>query len=330
MFAKKLYQANLSAIEAERDPSYRVQNIGWPSESLASLGKFNVGECRRKLFYKILGTKYTNPPKVRIKTICDAGIMYENYYVEQFKRNNMLVSGQSRIEFEMPGTSNKVIMSGKTDLLIRDDRKFKLIECKTVHGYKADMVFGTKGSIPLPAVSNLMQAMAYKWYSLNNKIDGMNVSEMYLMYINRGDGTVIYFKIDLTQEGYSVITPILMDGTQLEPIDCSTIPGYDVLSSDRITHKAIEARIADLKVKTTDIFEKFDTTYYYARNKVLPPKDYSILYDDETLNLYLKVGKLSKQKYNKHKKGEQKCGDFNCTFCPYLKRCLSDDGINLK
>jgi len=330
MFAKILYQANVAAIEAEKDPSFRVQNIGWPSESLASLGQFNVGECRRSLFYKILGLGYTNPPKVRIKTICDAGLMYEDHYLEQFKTSGMLVSGQNRIEFEMPGTTNKVVMSGKTDFLIRDDKVFKLIECKTVHGYKADMVFGSKGSIPLPAANNLMQAMSYKWYTISNKIDGLTVAEMYLMYINRGDGTVIYFRIDLDSEGYAIITPILMDGTELATIKCKDIQGYDALLSDGVTHKAIDSRLADLKIKISDIFEKFDNTYSYARNKVLPPKDYTLSFNQEELERNLKVGRISKQKYNQHIKGEQTCGDFRCAFCSYLKRCLGDDGIKLK
>lgn len=330
MFAKILHQANLSSIAAERDPSYRVQNIGWPSESLASLGQFNIGECRRSLFYKILGTKYTNPPKVRIKTICDAGLMYEDYYIDQFKNNDLFVSTQSRVEFEMPGTTNKVIMSGKTDVLIRDDNTFKLIECKTVQGFKADMIFGSKDTLPLPAANNLMQCMMYKWYSMHNKVDGVTVSEMYLMYINRGDGTVIYFKIDLDEQGYAIITPILMDGTELATIKCADIDGYDALLSDGITHKAIDSRLADIKVKLSDVFEKFDNTYSYARNQVLPPKDYNLVYDLDTLERNLKVGRISKQRYNKHIKNEQMCGDFRCSFCSYLKQCLSDDGIKLK
>ncbi len=329
MFIKDLHKVTLKQIANERPPMFREVNVGWPSEALCDSGTFPIGECRRSLFYKILGYPYTEKMGARIRKICDAGLMYEKKAINEFKNSEHFVSEQARIEFTMPDTKTKVSLSGKLDVVIEDDGVYKGIEIKTVYGYKAMTVFGMKGKIPLPAAKNLMQAMMYKYKAMNEKIDGHDVSEIYLMYINREDGCSIYFKVDIDAEGYPIIEPITMEGRSYGKINIADCPSFDELNTRTVTASSDDARYAELKININDIFKKFDETFSYAREGVLPPKDFTLTYDKSEVDKQFRCGKISKIKYNKHNKGDL-TGDFNCAYCSYQSKCLEDEGIRLK
>lgn len=329
MFIKELYNIDVKRITGERPPLFREENVAWPSESLADLGPFQVGECSRSLFYKALGIPYTDKMPVRVRRICDAGIMYEDKLIQQFKDNKMYLDEQCRIEYKMPNTANEVIFSGKIDVIINDGGIIKGIEIKSVDGYKAGKIFGEKGSQPLPAPNNLMQAMGYKFHAKDHEINGHKVDEIYLMYVNRGSGCTMFFKVDLDEEGWPIITPITMEGVVRPTIRLKDVPSYKDLLDHSTASKSTDSALAELRINIYDIFAKFDTSYSYIRSESLPPRDYSFLYDDDELEKQLKCGRISKIKYNKHKKGEQ-CGDMKCSFCNYRTKCMADSGIRLK
>jgi hypothetical protein len=329
MFINDLYDADIKRIQEERPPLYREENVAWPSEALANTGPFPVGECSRSLFYKALGIPYTNKMPVRVRRICDAGIMYEDKIIQDFKDKNMYLDEQCRIEYKMPNTTNEVIFSGKIDVIINDGGVIRGIEIKSVDGYKAGKIFGEKGTQPLPAPNNLMQAMGYKFHAKNNDINGHNVDEIYLMYINRGSGCTMFFKIDIDEEGWPIITPISMDGRIHPTIHLKDVPSYDTLMSHSTASKSIDSALAELRINIYDVFSKFDTAYTYIRDRSLPPKDYEMIYDAKELENQLHCGRISKIKYNKAKKGEP-TGDMKCSFCNYRTKCMADSGIRLK
>lgn len=329
MFIRDLYNADVQRIADENPPLYREMNIGWPSEALSDVGPFATGECRRALFYKALGLEYTNKMSVRVRRICDAGLMYENKVIRKFKDSSHFLKDQAKIEYTMPNTQNNVILSGKVDVVIRDGGVTRAIEIKTVDGYKADKIFGAKNGAALPAPNNLMQSMLYKYHTLNNEVEGLQIDEVYLMYINRGNMCTMFFLIDLDEEGYPVITPITMEGIVGKTLEMVEKPSF----TDWVNHStgatSEQARLSELKININSIFEKFDQTYSYIKERALPPTDYKMIYDDEDLELQLHCGRISKQKYNKHKKGE-KMGDSRCSFCSYRTKCLADRGIRLR
>lgn len=328
MFIHKLFEESVKAIENERDPVFRNENIAWPSESLANVGDFAVGECRRALFYKIIGIPYTDKISVRVKRIGEIGSRIEDILINKFKEKNMYVSSQDRIEFEMPNTINKVKHSGKLDVIINDDNVIRGIEIKSISGFKVDKVFGSKNGMPLPSANNLMQAMNYKYHAMNSEINGVNVEEIYLMYVDRGSETTMYFKVDLDSEGWPIITPITMEGYVLDTIKLKDVPSYDDLLRHSTVATSTQSTLAELRINVNDIFDKFDSTYSYVREEILPPCDYSMIYSSEELEKQLHCGRLSKIKYNKHKKGDT-CGDMRCSFCNYRTKCLADSGIRL-
>lgn len=330
MFARKIYEKDLKEIQSERGPVFRESNIGWPSESLVSLGPINEGECRRALFYKILGVPYSDDKSARLKTICDAGNMYEDYAIRKFKDLNLFVEEQVRIEYIAPGTQNNIILSGKMDAVIQEDGIKKGIEIKTVYGYKADMIWGGRDrkNTPIPSPNNLMQAMLYKYYYKHINTEA-GIEEVYLMYINRGTGESIYFKVDLDNDGWPIITAIRDDGHQYTSIRLKDVPSYEDLRTAGVTAKSTDSKLASLRININEIFKKYDETYSYARERVLPPKDYQLQYDAERVELERRVGRLSAQKYNAFKKKGTPCGDARCSFCNYRKKCLGDSNIKI-
>lgn len=329
MFIKEQYDADLQRVTGERPPLYREQNVGWPSEALANVGPFATGECRRALFYKALGIPYTNKMSVRVRHICDAGIMYESKAIRRFKESSKFVKDQTRIEFTMPHTQNKVVLSGKLDVVIRDEGIVRGIEIKTVDGYKADKIFGARGGLALPAPNNLMQSMLYKYRTKQGEVEGLQIDEMYLMYINRGNMCTMYFLVDIDDAGYPILTPITMEGVVKKTIRLAEKPSFDDWVSHSTGATSEQARVSDLKININNVFNKFDQTYLYIKEKALPPMDYSMIYNNEQLNTQLHCGRISKMRYNKHKKGET-TGDARCSFCNYKTKCLADQGIRLK
>jgi len=332
MFIRTMHDRLEKIVQEEGDPMFREENIAWPSESSAVVADgITVGECGRSLFYKILGQKYTEDKSMRLRTICDAGLMYENSFIEQTKKiPGMYLTEQSRIGFVIPESTNAVKVSGKADLIVNDNGKIVMIEIKTVAGYKADSIFGDKSGAPLPAANNLMQAMLYKHKANTELIDGLKVEEVYLAYINRGDGSTMFFKIDIDSEGFAIITPVQSNGIVLPTIHTVQIESFDDLLNKSTTASSINARYAECRININNIFKKFDDIYTYARSSILPPKDFSLVYTNEEIEKAYKCGRFSKIKYNLYTKGKEVCSDMKCSWCSYKTKCLADDGIKLR
>lgn len=335
MFIKKLLVTELAKINNDREPLYREESVVWASEGSVDLGSgFHTGECQRNLFYKFLGIPETNKMSLRVRNICDAGIMFEEDIIKSFKNINAFVDEQLRMEFKYPNTNNDVVSSGKMDLLISDDGIYKGIEIKTIYGYKVDKVFGNEREFPLPASKNLVQAMCYRYRTMQGPVmcsDGVErqIDEVYLLYADRGTGQRMYFKVDLDTEGYGIITPIDQVGTEYETIKLQNVDSFDVLLKHSTVATTEQSRLAELRFSIYDLGKKFDSIYNYVREQSLPPKDYQMIYDSATVDKEYHCGRISKLKYNKFYKNHEPIGDMMCSFCNYKDKCMKDDGIIL-
>lgn len=324
-FMATLFKAELAASGFE--PRKRIKNIAWPSECLAQLGQIPVGECKRALFYKILGAKPTEPMSVRGQGICDAGLMYEDYYIDKYRQLKMLYDEQVPIEFTMPNTNHKVMCTGRIDAIIKYENTRKAIEMKSISAYKAPTIMGNSKTVGLPAVKNLMQAMLYKYY-LSETEEGkkIGVDEVYLKYINRSDNSICYYRVNLDKEGYAIITAFDQAGRERETISLQNVTSFDELIYRNGNSSSQDSRLAELRVSVYDIFSKFDLVYDYAKSKMLPGRDYTHVYDPNRVDLEYRIGRISKQKYNKALKGEP-LGDDQCKYCDFSTKCLNDSGI---
>lgn len=149
------------------------------------------------------------------------------------------------------------------------------------------------------------------------------------MYINRGDCSIMYFKVDLDEEGWPILTAYDSTGNVLRTMEVKKFPSFADLEAAGVSATSEQGRMAGLRINIHGIFRKFDETFSYARERVLPPCDYKMVYDEDDVNLNHRVGLLSKQKVNQYKKGTP-IGDMRCTFCDYRKKCLEDSGIRTR
>jgi len=335
MFINNLFNDKLDAVKNDRAPLYREENVIWASEGTADLGGgCHTGECKRNLFYKFLGQDTTNTMSVRVRNICDSGIMYEDKLINDFKKKGLYVDDQIRMEYITEETQHKVITSGKMDLMIKEGDKIIGLEIKSIASYKVDMVFGNERNFPLPAAKNLMQAMHYKRRSQRGPVvcsDGVarTVDVVYLLYVDRGTGCTFYFEVDIDAEGFPIITPISEAGEKFETVRLQDVDSFEVLANHSTMATKEQSRLAELRFSLDHVMARFDSVYDYVREKSLPPKTYKLVYDDADVDREYHCGRISKIKYNKHYKKKEPIGDMLCSFCNYQKLCLKDDGVTL-
>jgi len=331
MFISKLLSFEVDQLlnDAQQGLMERVENIVWPSEASADLGPYTVGECKRSLFYKMIGQKPTEPMSVRGKAVCDAGKMYELLQIQKFKDIGLDPQEQVRIQFNVPNSTKNVKHSGKIDAVINDGAK-RGIEIKSYSGYKTGDITGNESKIPLPTPPNLMQAMLYKYWTVRipeGKKEG--IEDIYLMYINRNDGSIMYFKIDLDKDNYPVITPIDYAGRTIgSKISVVDFPSFDAFSNGSEIATPELGRIAELRISVNDIFDKFDLVCDHKEKRSLPSADFKPVYNKDDIDNLLRCGRITKIKRSKLLKDGG--GDMRCGFCSYRKKCLSDSGINFK
>jgi CRISPR/Cas system-associated exonuclease Cas4 (RecB family) len=312
----------------EQTPKVRLTNIAWPSEATATLSLISVGECKRAIFYKVLGSTPTEPMSLSGKRICDAGNMVESWCILRYKEKGCLKDSQVQIDFLIPNSCNKVQIRGRIDCIIEEDGIINAIEIKSVGEFKSAKIM-SNAELPLPSPNNLMQAMLYKYYLSETEAGkALNVDNVYLRYVNRGTYSDFYYKVDL-EDGWPVITAYVQAGKELGSVNLKNVKSFQDLASSSGISSSDEARLAELKINIQDIFNKLDEIYTYTKNKTLPPCDYSIVYTQDRAKLEYNLGRISKIKYNKIAKGEV-LGDSKCMYCAYRTKCMSDSGITLK
>ncbi len=331
-FISKVYVSDILAAKADQQDHARtrLQNISWPSEASADVGPFTVGECKRALFYKVIGVEPSEEMSVRGRYICDAGLFCEHYHIQKYKSLGMFYDEQYKIEFET-ATRNKVIVSGKVDLIINDDGVLKAIEIKSISAFKASEVFGTTGKLPLPNANNLMQAMLYKYFTKHTELGQRSgIKEVYLMYVNRSDGATFYFEVDLDDSGYPILRAIDQSGKEIYKMNLATQKSYDELLASSREATSDEGRMAELRINVNDIFSKFDEVYTAAKTKVLPEPDYKMIYSTDDLDRDLKCGRITKRKLTMLKKSGETFSDYRCSICSYKRKCLADSGVHFE
>jgi len=329
-FITKIFRNDIYQLSNDRPVEPRVEKKIWPSEAMVNTDPFSVGECRRSVFYKILGIQPTDDMSIRVRSICDAGIASEEYQINKYKERSMFISEQYRIQY-FPPTENGIMFSGKMDCVINFDGKNVGIELKSVAGFRADDILGNSTKLPLPSANNLIQTMLYKYYfKYTDEGKVANIDDVYIQYVNRSDWTTFFYKIDLDEQGYVILTAYNQGGGEVYTMRLQDQASYSDLISRGTPATSEESRLAELRFSIHDIFSKCDSVYSYVKNMSLPPCDYKLSYDIDDVKLQYQSGRISKLKYNKAIKSGECGGDFKCAYCSYQKQCLSDSGIEIK
>ena len=301
----------------------------WPSSATAVRDEKAIGKCRRQAFFRYLKDSYyfynkyeswektvelieqeEQPVSLYTRWIWQQGELYEEYCVNIAKESGVFVATQTNVY--VPGYN----ISGKIDLIVvnPETTKLHIVEVKSVYGFNANSVLGTesqqrKGFLGEPRDSHLMQLGIYQWWYGNND---KRFGEGLLVYGARDTGRYAEYKVTVEE-----------------------VEGIDYIFYEGNTPIKTSKKNSGLSIQS--ILENYKYLYKCLQNKVLPDRDYDLLYSEEKIDDLYEQKLLSKAdtaQYEKRKqqiKDEKKRivkpvekGDWQCRFCQYQNLCYED------
>ena len=187
-------------------------------------------------------------------------------------------------------TTNNI--SGELDAILSEPSgQLYLVEVKSFYGYHAEKeIMGGHQSTGFPKISQLLQTLVYLSYWQDK---GLSYARM--VYFARDSVKRRTFKIELHKEG-------------------------------DITYPKVEGVIIR-SFSINDIFARYKELKHYVDNKIIPPNDYELQYNDQKIEDFFQKGKVSKTNYESWKKGKlgkyDYIGDWMCNYCNYKNICWS-------
>lgn len=246
-----------------------------------------IGSCIRQVWFDKKHAVKSNPMGIYSLFITEAGPLWENWLIEQYKKLNIYVSHSVKI------AKASELVVGELDIVHKNPENGTL-EITEVKQYNASNWFAAKELLgdnttpPKPKDQNLLQCVRYLMIT-TNKISTVN-----LIYLDRSCKSFYnnkQFTITLTSEGYAKITT-LWNGSVYSYID------------ERFT--------------TKDILEKENLLYVFLKQDTPPPPDYSIQYTPQQITQKYTEGLITKKIYDEFLKDPLlKVGDWMCQYCAY-------------
>ena len=304
----------------------------WPTDCSCQILNKTFGKCAREMYFSVNNTTSSNPISARGLRICEAGSMYEDKEIERVKNIKYYKDSAVKFNFIIPETN--ITIAGKLDIVYQIDDKIIGGEIKSGYGYTfKSQVFNTTTTPGMPVIKHLMQVMMYLYYF--KYVDTtMGIDEFYLTYIDRGDCENIQFSIKLTEDDYPIIE---IEGINQQFImkNVNLNNGYlfdQNPKGKRELNKVnkIYNKLKYYEISIKNIFDRFKYIADYVNRKELPPKDYKYIYTPEDIELMFSSGEINETKYEKLKESNGIERDFQCTYCNYLKKCISADKITYK
>jgi len=319
----ELIDAHIEKTNLERSKTYtRKPSRFWPTDASVVVNGKVIHKCKRQLYYRFIGAEESNRINARGLKICDAGNNYEDIEIKRTKDIGLFKDTQVHIEFNIPDT--EITIAGKVDMVYNIDGKIIGGEVKTGYGYMFQSQVFDKSIPGMPMIKHLMQVMMYLYYFKNfNKYD-YDIDEFYMIYIDRGDCSSRQFSIKLTDDNYPII-----NGRKMINIHTSNGLLFNQNPDGKREVNRINKiydRIKDNEFCVENIFERFKMIDAHVKEKKLPSKDFKYCYTDEEVEAKYAAKEISKARYTDWTKGTM-LKDFECAYCPFLKKCINDDGI---
>jgi len=304
----------------------------WPSSATGTKDDQLVGKCRRQAFFRyasdhyLFSSKYSSyeefynhvsenklPNSTYSEWIFRQGDLYEDHCINLSKEAGVFIATQ--VSVYIP----KFNVSGKIDLIVinPETSKYHVVEVKSVYGFNANSVLGTeaqhkKGIMGEPRDSHLMQLGIYQWWFANNNEDF-------------GPGMLVYGSRDTGRYGEYYVT------VEVNPEDDLEYIYYQPITP-----------VQGIKVNSGISIKSIMKNYHYlmtcVEDKIIPPRDYDLLYSDEKITQLYEAKLLSKAdtaQYEKRKKqleeGKSRVvkkvekGDWQCRFCNYKTICYDKE-----
>lgn len=266
----------------------------WPSDASAIIKKdkyFTIeGGCHRAIFYRMKKVSKTNPITNYARWTHKLGKALETEHVDLLKRMGLFKA--NNVKFWL----SELSMSGEIDIVIRHpeyDEKIILCECKSTYGYNAEKeIFGNKSIVGKPKLSHIMQLASYLYAFRDNP--------------NIIGGKLLYFLRDNTKRKEYNVTLSEIDGQYIIFVNGKRLEEFTY----------------------NDVIDRFNILDKHFKNNSLPPRDYSILYTDEDMEIAFKMGKITEKAYTEFLSNPVKSnrkGDWQCSYCEWKDKCYSDN-----
>lgn len=243
------------------------------------------GTCLRAQYYRL-----TLDPLVVFEAqetrAMDYGNAIHAHEVQRLSAARILVAE------EFPIVIPEHNISGRGDALIINPHskttppEYVGVEIKTV-GSPYGCITGARGSVPAPKTNHLLQVGVYLDWGKQKH----NIHAWQLQYFSRADGQRAEYTITLTDDAEKKIS---VDG--------------------EVTAISVE-----------DIYQRFRHLKGYLDSDEMPPRDYALMYNQETLNKMADRQQLNKKERALVKSGKPvNKGDWQCRYCNYKKYCYPD------
>lgn len=264
-----------------------------------------VGKCLRALFYRRKNIPVTEERSLSADISAYLGEVYQ-YGIEQLIIKHGFGSGIRIIDTEYSVHYPEYHLVGRIDILAWDTSKKEpiIIEVKSVGDWES------KNVVERPNTSHVMQVALYL-YILNQIMPGDSTPPQaaYIVYCARSENW------DLKKNKHGSPFVYIWDYTVRLEGDKILLEGHD-----------------DFNFTIKDILDRYEELDKYIERDEVPPRDYQLRYDEETI---VGMYKNKKLKYKKDqaiverwlkkgaKKGELKLslGDSECHFCDWQSLC---------
>lgn len=260
------------------------------------VGKVVTGKCLREEFYERTGAPVTDPPSAYTQYTWLLGKAAEIMVLDVWKNMGIFVTSNEKFHC----TINDISISGEIDAVLQDLRDGQLYgaEIKSIYGYVGEKeVFGNSSTVGAPKLNNLMQTFLYAYTFRPGNGQRTELSYFKIYYISRGTAETADYTVRAVE------------------FNGDWYPEVNGKLDQRISINSIVKRLQQLNK--------------HLEAKALPPRDYSIKYDDDTINLRYHAGLISDSAYEKWKKGKSttianRPGDWNCNYCKFRSHCYKD------
>lgn len=266
-----------------------------------------LGKCHRASYYRINEIEKTNPSGIKLYQTGRIGKQLEIMQVNLWKEMGLWVA--NNVKF----FNKELVLSGELDTILRNPLNNKLIgiEMKTYADYPNQReILGLKKEketgrfVPgRPKENHFLQAILYAWEYLDT------FDEYRIYYMDRASGVRSTFNVgfqkrsDGKHQCYWQQVPgkywnAFQDGPVLQP--------YTI----------------------EDIHDRYRLLIKTLRAKQIPPKDYQLEFDADTVEYLYQKGEIAKTKYDRWAKNpnakSNKIGSWQCSYCDYKEQCIVD------
>ena len=269
--------------------------------------KVTIGKCLRASWYRLqpdVTGEETGGAGLQMKALI--GKWDEMAIIDTIKKMGLFFDNNVKF-FYAPLT-----MSGELDMVITNPLTGGkiLYEIKSYYGHYANtLICGTrpksyktvpnKLGIPgKPKDNQFLQTSLYAWEYKDQ------VEETRMLYIERGDGHRVEFKVGTVED------------------NGKNFCYWEQVPGPYWSHFEAGKKIQPYTIE--DVHDRYRQLQKYAVNKDVPPMDFEAVWSSDKIEWAHKNGLVSDSKYNKYLKKKENIGDWQCSWCQYKKQCEED------